>query len=404
MTMAISTALNIEDILKYHKGRAQRIKDDKSSAGRAGSVSSAGSKLFPSASHHNRSSGLTPKMKAQGIVSGAKESMVKIDKANKGIKTSGHLFEAADYIARHGKIDLEDENGALLNHAEMKDRIDAWVESQDIPESLEQNSKRPADVRRLIFSCPKGSNPDAVRAAVKELAQEYFGADGYNYLFAVHYKNKDMPNEPEHPHVHLLVKAVNSQGKRLNLRKQDLRYLRERFAVIAKKYGIDLNATSRAVRGVTKKGKTQERIHEEARSWERFGDAPQHKYSKSRAAEIDDALDSGSLKSSESEGRKKAASTRSDVLKNAQLYLNELKKSDSQNDLNLALDLERFIKNMPPVETSQEEILRKIKEFKDKERARGYDIKEKIRQRKSNNKQSQAQKWAIHRKKQNQER
>ena len=178
--MAISTALNIEDILKYHKGRAQRIKDDKSSAGRAGSVSSAGSKLFPSASHHNRSSGLTPKMKAQGIVSGAKESMVKIDKANKGIKTSGHLFEAADYIARHGKIDLEDENGALLNHAEMKDRIDAWVESQDIPESLEQNSKRPADARRLIFSCPKGSNPDAVRAAVKELAQEYFGADGYN--------------------------------------------------------------------------------------------------------------------------------------------------------------------------------------------------------------------------------
>lgn len=113
-------------------------------------------------------------MKAQGIVSGAKESMVKIDKANKGIKTSGHLFEAADYIARHGKIDLEDENGSLLSYAEMKDRIDAWIESQDIPKSSDSANKRPADARRLIFSCPKGSNPEAVRSAVKELAQEYF--------------------------------------------------------------------------------------------------------------------------------------------------------------------------------------------------------------------------------------
>lgn len=209
-----------------------------------------------------------------------------------------------------------------------------------------------------------------------------------------------MPKEPDHPHVHLLVKAVNSQGKRLNLRKQDLRYLRERFAVIAKKYGIDLNATSRAVRGVTKKGKTQEPIHEEARSWERFGDEPQHKYSRSRASEIDAALNSGVLSSSNSLDRKKAAATRSDVLKNAQLYLNELKMSDSQSDLKLAADLESFIHNMPQVETSQEEILRKIKEFKSKEKTKGYDIKDKIRQRKSHqSKQSQAQKWAINRKK-----
>lgn len=61
-----------------------------------------------------------------------------------------------------------------------------------------------------------------------------------------------MPNEPDHPHVHLLIKAINSKGKRLNLRKEDLRYLRERFAVIAKKYGIDMNATTRAQRVILK--------------------------------------------------------------------------------------------------------------------------------------------------------
>ena len=55
---------------------------------------------------------------------------------------------------------------------------------------------------------------------------------------------------------------------------------------------------------------------------------------------------------------------------------------------------------MTPVETSQEELLRKLKEFNKKQKEKGYDIKEKIRQRKSRqSKQSQAQKWAINRKK-----
>lgn len=64
-----------------------------------------------------------------------------------------------------------------------------------------------------------------------------------------------MPNEPDHPHVHVLIKSVSATGKRLNLRKEDLRYLRERFAVLAKQHGIELNATSRAQRGQFKREK-----------------------------------------------------------------------------------------------------------------------------------------------------
>ena len=52
---------------------------------------------------------------------------------------------------------------------------------------------------------------------------------------AMHENNLDHPDEPDHPHIHILVKAINVKGKRLNIRKQDLRYLRERFAVLAKK-------------------------------------------------------------------------------------------------------------------------------------------------------------------------
>ena len=85
---------------------------------------------------------------------------------------------------------------------------------------------------------------------------------------------------------------------------------------------------------------------------------------------------------------------------NAALYIKELRASGNAQNIKLAADLERYINNMPPVETSQEELLRKLREFNKKQKEKGYDIKEKIRQRKSHqSKQSQAQKWAINRKK-----
>lgn len=107
--------------------------------------------------------------------------------------------------------------------------------------------------KKAYFSCPKGSDPEAVKATVRELAKETFGSEGFSYVFGMHNKSEDMPNEPDHPHVHVLIKAVSDSGKRLNLRKEDLRYLRERFAVLAKQHGIDLNATSRAQRGQIKR-------------------------------------------------------------------------------------------------------------------------------------------------------
>ena len=120
--------------------------------------------------------------------------------------------------------------------------------------------------------------------------------------------------------------------------------------------------------------------------------------------QIDDALNSGK-DLPESAAKQKAVKTRDNIIKNAALYIKELRASGNAQNIKLAADLERYINNMPPVETSQEELLRKLREFNKKQKEKGYDIKEKIRQRKSHQpKQSQAQKWAIHRKKQNQER
>ena len=385
MTISTNTNVKIEDLLKWHRGRgAPNIRNKQHNSGYGGNSKSFsyGDVLFPSASYGgHKSSTLSPRDKATGIVHNSPEAMVKVDKASKGIKSVTHLMTAANYISRDGIIDLEDENGQMLLKAELKDRMTEWGKSQDMPEMEVEGTKRPADARRLIFSCPKGSDPEAVKATVRELAKETFGSEGFSYVFGMHYKSNEMPNEPDHPHVHVLIKSVSAPGKRLNLRKEDLRYLRERFAVLAKEHGIELNATSRAQRGQFKKGKTQERIHQEEREWNNHL-SPSHPYDLERMKQIDTALNSGTALP-ESEGKAKAVKTRQSVIKNAKMFISELEKSNKFEDVKLAIELNRYINDLPPLETSQEELLRKIREFKQQQRAKGYDIKEKIRQRKS---------------------
>ncbi len=117
--------------------------------------------------------------------------------------------------------------------AEAYARMEQWCDDQEVPRT-EVDAKRPADARRCIVSCPPGTEPDKLKAAAREFGKEIFKEQGFDFVMAVHHKDKEHPKEPEHPHVHFLIKSVNKDGKRLNIRKEDLKYMRERFAVIPK--------------------------------------------------------------------------------------------------------------------------------------------------------------------------
>jgi hypothetical protein len=56
----------------------------------------------------------------------------------------------------------------------------------------------------------------------------------------------------QHPHVHLVVKAEDEQGRRLHIDKEMLRHWREDFARAMKEQGIAANATPRYLRGQNK--------------------------------------------------------------------------------------------------------------------------------------------------------
>ena len=72
--------------------------------------------------------------------------------------------------------------------------------------------------------------------------------------------NTDTPSflhtDEADPHVHLVLKAVSEQGVRLNIKKATLRHWRLEFARNLRQLGVEANATERAVRGETRKAKS----------------------------------------------------------------------------------------------------------------------------------------------------
>ena len=83
------------------------------------------------------------------------------------------MHEASDYIARNGKVDLEDENGNTLSRADLHSIVNDWCVDQEVPQTQEdllktkkEEEKRPADARRIVISCPKGSDPEDRKSVV----------------------------------------------------------------------------------------------------------------------------------------------------------------------------------------------------------------------------------------------
>jgi hypothetical protein len=76
---------------------------------------------------------------------------------------------------------------------------------------------------------------------VRSFAREEFALK-HRYLLALH------TDEP-HPHVHMVIKAMSEQGRRLHIRKATLRGWRSEFARHLRAVGVRANATERIVRG-----------------------------------------------------------------------------------------------------------------------------------------------------------
>jgi hypothetical protein len=182
------------------------------------------------------------------IVQRVPEVVVKVlPRASNDLKAAGkHL----DYISRYGKLELETDDGERVQGRIGKALLEEWdLDIDDVRRQGElaatKGRKPPKLIHKLMFSMPPGTPADKVLAAVRNFAREEFWGQ-HRFALVLH-------TDEDHPHVHLVLKAVSEQGVRLNIKKATLRHWRSELARNLRLLGVAANATERAVRGRSRK-------------------------------------------------------------------------------------------------------------------------------------------------------
>ena len=250
------------------------------------------------------------------------------------------------YIGRYGKLELEGDDGERLQGRIGKALLDDW--DLDIDEIRRQSKlaatkgrQPPKIVHKLMFSMPAGTPPEKVLGAVRNLAREEFWGQ-HRYAFTLH-------TDEDHPHVHLVLKAVSEQGVRLNIKKATLRHWRSEFARNLRLLGVAANATERAVRGETRKAK-KDGIY-------RAGLRGDSTYIRAQAEAVAAELLKGNPRVES--GKRTLVETRLRVESGWRILASNLAKDGHQR---LARDVQLFVEQMPPPRTETESIAAKFLE------------------------------------------
>jgi hypothetical protein len=156
------------------------------------------------------------------------------------------------------------------------------------------------------------------------------------YAFVLH------TDEPQ-PHVHLVLKVVNEQGVRLNIKRATLRHWRSEFARNLRLLGVEANATERAVRGQGMKAKKDGVYRASLR-----GDST---FVRAQAEAVAAELLKGNFRSEP--GKHKLVETRKAVEDGWRSVSSRLTKD---GHLYLAGDVRRFVDRMPPTRTERESV------------------------------------------------
>ncbi len=168
-------------------------------------------------------------------------------KVSGGARSARGAIAHLAYIDRHGELAIETDDGRTLQGRDAAANIAAdWdldtLQSQSRTPYRGRGGRAPGKlVHNIVFSMPKATPPEKLRRAVKGFAREQFGVT-YRYATLLH-------TDHDHPHMHLVVRAISEESRRLNIRKDTLREWRARFAQQLRAQGVATNATTRAERG-----------------------------------------------------------------------------------------------------------------------------------------------------------
>lgn len=272
----------------------------------------------------------------------APEVMVKVTGSQRG---GGHTLAHLDYIARHGKLEIETEDGEIVRgRANLQDIASEWEE-----EARAMSDRRePVTSVSMVLSMPPGSDPQLIYQAARAFA--HVELDGFPHVMALH-------TDTGHPHVHVTVAARNSDGLRFHPEKADLARFRHAFARELRARGVDAEATPRRARGVVQKHERTP-VRKQRERWEQGrGSRPAVLAASDRAAMQLASENEPKPRPWEVETFSRQASVREAYEKAA----SKLAASGSVADRRLAADVRQFVKAMPEPATRDREKMRAIR-------------------------------------------
>ncbi len=266
------------------------------------------------------------------------EVMVKV---TGGGTTLGKVSAHMRYISQKGKLAMYTDEGDVIHdrdrqalllkdwHLELSSGQHRSSRSGDIP-------GRPRKlVHNIVLSMPSPTRPDKVLAAAKVFAREKFGV-AHRYAMVLHTHQK-------HPHVHLVVRAEDAEGRHLHIHKAMLREWRQDFARLMREQGVPANATSRAWRGRGRAKKSDYRYRANRRGRSRV-----------LASEVKDVIkELHATRTIHDPARHQLIESRKALIAG---WMRVAEALDSQGAIELAGDVRYFVRHLPPRRTDKEEL------------------------------------------------
>jgi type IV secretion system T-DNA border endonuclease VirD2 len=285
----------------------------------------------------------------------APEAMVKLTGRSRG--GAGHLKAHLDYITRNGRLQAETHDGErIADRDALRALHDDWLLANC---ANARGSPRPNATQSVavILSMPPGTPADRVEAAARTWARETFGGK-YDYLMARH-------DDTKHPHVHVSVRAVGHNGKRLAPGPDDLQQWRERFARELRRLGVEAEATPRQARGHVRKANPIAVHHTEQKGVE-----PRVRSADRRFAE----KEARASKPSQPRDWSREIQVRQESIRRAYLGHADVLAQGDTADRQLARDIKRFVADMPVPLTRRQVMAVELRRVLERQPGRGSPL------------------------------
>jgi len=272
----------------------------------------------------NSSSGKKKQLKERlkRVAKNTSEVMVKITGSDHSTQM---LKKHIDYISRNGDVSLmTEQQEQIKGRVSKKELHERWGY-----ELTDKGKNKYAESYHIVFSMPPNTPRIEFREAAEETIKKLFA--NHQYYYAEH-------QDTEHPHMHVVVKALNIEGKRLSTKKADLHRWRQQFAKILREHGIQAEATKRIQRGKILQNDSSKLHHLKKRGQEPRLNQEQRQEQYNRVKQGIDYEDSPAVK--------KARKTRYAVMSIYSSIIKDLDKSSQPEDKKLVNELKQYLNNM----------------------------------------------------------